>query len=338
MSITKWVREKAIAVQIDVDRDASISSDLRISAMPTTIVFRAGQNVEFVRQVGYQRPAELLVWLKAAESGQRPSDVLRREADEASTTGGAAEVQTRYELAKALVEEGQFAGAAGQYEWLWKNIPKQDPSKLSLRNSALPREVRRLLLKYPRSTKRFTLLRDEAEKSSRADWVTLNRILGDDEMTLRWFDAAKKHPSMSVELQEAGPAVREVLFSKKRYADAAMFYPEPLRQLSEIQAESEDQKITRYQTAIEMYSSLLAAGREEEAERVMGESLKMDRTGQLRPFLFKAADHARIPLLAKAQVTLKGREREATIVLAVIFAVTAFVLISRYVSRRKTGE
>ncbi len=338
-SVTTWFKENAVAVQIDVDRDDRLAAELRVSAMPTVIVYQPGQTAEFAREVGYQRPVELLTWLKASKSGERPIDVLREQAAVAIKKGEG-EVQARYELANGMVEAGQLPGATGQYLWLWNNIPNKDSTKMELRNSTMPAEITRLIAKYPPAKKHFISLRNEAEKSNRDDWINLNRMLGDDQITLEWFDSARKDPERSSELQQASSSLKRVLLAHDRFADAALFYPNPLKQLSQINeggktGKDDSQTDSLHKIAVEMYACLLAAGRETEAEQVAAESLKSDKDGSLRQQLLKAADHARIPLFAKAQVTVKGREREAGLIGGAILLLAVLVLASRFLSKSK---
>jgi thiol:disulfide interchange protein len=62
-ALTAWVKERGLAVQVDVDDDGKSASELGISAMPTIILFRDGR--ELGRTSGYMDPQELLSWLKS---------------------------------------------------------------------------------------------------------------------------------------------------------------------------------------------------------------------------------------------------------------------------------
>jgi thiol:disulfide interchange protein len=52
-AVQAWIKENAIAVQIDVDKDSKSTSALKVEAVPTLVLFspQSGSN-EFGRQVG----------------------------------------------------------------------------------------------------------------------------------------------------------------------------------------------------------------------------------------------------------------------------------------------
>lgn len=66
--VTSWITEHGLAVELDVDKEQGIATDLHIDAIPTMIAFRDGQEVS--RIVGYQTTRELLDFLQAADAGQ----------------------------------------------------------------------------------------------------------------------------------------------------------------------------------------------------------------------------------------------------------------------------
>jgi thioredoxin 1 len=65
-TLTSWVKDNGVAVQIDVDQDPTSARDLRISAMPTVILFRDGK--ELGRTQGYMTASEMLNWLTTTAS------------------------------------------------------------------------------------------------------------------------------------------------------------------------------------------------------------------------------------------------------------------------------
>ena len=65
--VEAWMSAHAIAVQVDVDRDGEVARRLGITAMPTLILFRNGQEV--ARRRGYAAPGELLAWLEPLAAG-----------------------------------------------------------------------------------------------------------------------------------------------------------------------------------------------------------------------------------------------------------------------------
>ena len=59
--VAEWLGAHAIAVQVDVDREAALAQTLGIKAMPTLIVFQDGHELD--RSVGYLDADALLAWL-----------------------------------------------------------------------------------------------------------------------------------------------------------------------------------------------------------------------------------------------------------------------------------
>lgn len=334
-SVKQWFEKNAVAVQIDVDKDDRLAGELHVEAMPTIIVYVPGKKREFVREVGYKRAVELLTWLKAAAAGERPIDVLRKQASATFGKGGEAEIEARYQLANGMVDATNYEGAATQYQWLWSNIPTEAPAKMQLRNSEMVGEIRALIVRYAAAREAFAALRDAAEMTNRTDWILLNRALGDNAKTLQWYDSVKNDSSKSDEVKQAGPVLRTVLFTTKRYAEAAAFYPDPLAELRARSSENSDKDYARVALPVQMFICLLAAGREAEADDVLAESLKSDKTGQLRMLFFEEASLAPNPLLAKAKIIVEGRESGVCIAGGVLVALLGFCLISRFMSRSK---
>ncbi|MDY7110022.1 MAG: thioredoxin family protein [Planctomycetota bacterium] len=61
-TVVSWVREHAIAIQLDVDDRRPLATELNVrSPLPTVAVFRDGEEVS--RVVGKQTPEALLEWL-----------------------------------------------------------------------------------------------------------------------------------------------------------------------------------------------------------------------------------------------------------------------------------
>ena len=123
---------------------------------------------------------------------------MKRQQANADGKGGdgEAEVDARYELARALVKKGAYAEATEHYVWLWENIPRKHPAMHGVRSSFMIGQMARLLSNFPAARVAFERLRVEALKSTsksgdRDDWIVLNSLLGHDDETLDWFDKSK---------------------------------------------------------------------------------------------------------------------------------------------------
>ena len=62
-SLTTWLRDNTIPVQIDVDENEDTARKFNIEALPTIIVYDANRDIEIGRQVGYMEAPDLLDWL-----------------------------------------------------------------------------------------------------------------------------------------------------------------------------------------------------------------------------------------------------------------------------------
>ncbi len=115
--VEAWVKNNAVAVQIDVDKDKDIAQSLHVEAMPTLVVFQSKQDKEFDRQLGYRDSKALIALLQNVKAGHSSLDLLKQEYEEVKGKGGKAEVHVRYELARHFKTNGDLAGATEQYEW-----------------------------------------------------------------------------------------------------------------------------------------------------------------------------------------------------------------------------
>jgi thiol:disulfide interchange protein len=95
--VVSWIRENAIAAQLDVDKNKTLSQALKIGAMPTVVVFKNDE--EFDRIVGYRNAVDLLTWLNGANEGKRDIDRLKAAAGDRAKGDGKVDIQARYQLA-----------------------------------------------------------------------------------------------------------------------------------------------------------------------------------------------------------------------------------------------
>jgi len=60
--VIAWAKGAQSVLEVDVDKDTAMAKEHRISAMPTTIVFKGGKEVD--RNIGYLNARDLLAFLK----------------------------------------------------------------------------------------------------------------------------------------------------------------------------------------------------------------------------------------------------------------------------------
>lgn len=298
-AVQAWVKENAIAIQVDVDKDEKTSDKFKIKAMPTMVLFTPDNaDTEFGRQDGYLSSSELLQWLEGAKGGKTAKELDR----ELSNSDGT-EIWTHMNKARELQGSGKSAEALDEYIWLWNNIKTTDPNLGTLRISLVPSEMKRLCTVLPAAKSKLAEMRDAAEKASnRHDWILLNGILDDNARSLAWFDKAKLDPTQRDIIRKNTSLLEPVLFSNSRWADAANFlYPDPLARIGEYYKRAEEMKHPGPDTEVSkdfdpfpsmvtlLYCAYVGANREAEAQKIADECLRLNNTQAMRDTLSNSA-------------------------------------------------
>lgn len=281
-----WVKDNAIAFQFDVDADRKLASDFKIAAMPTMIVFKDGKEVD--RSVGYLAPADLLSWLGDVKQGKTKLDALRAKAGD-RMKDGKVDVQSRLNLARALSQSSPKE-AADEYEWLWDNMVKYQPSMVGVRGSFMVSDMQRLADNNEDAKARFTKMRDGLEAKLKAkdatsetlrDWMDLNNVVGDDDRTVAWYDRVKADPAAKRDIQGAY-RLKQLLRERGRWADLGKITTNPVAEAKQstmiltVASAREDgdkghdemMKNHARMSVAQLYAGLLAAEREKDADKV----------------------------------------------------------------------
>src|SRR5262249_19273953 len=160
------------------------------------------------------------------------SDPDERYAGEVKGKGGSTEVKARYRSALHLLSSKKYKEAADQFAWLWRNIPREDPPMVGVRNSFMVGEMQRLLSENADARPQFVELRTEAEASeNRNDWIVLNNLLDESDKTLTWFDMMKERPDQADAIQRADFLLEPLLIQKNRWSDIGAFlYKDPMKE------------------------------------------------------------------------------------------------------------
>src|SRR5262249_39121161 len=103
--VVAWLKENAVVVALDVDKQDRIASDLRISAMPTMIAFNGGKEID--RVVGLIAPGEFLRWLKGMPKSEKAIDAVRAKAHP-KDGGKEVDVDARLTLARTLQSQNDY--------------------------------------------------------------------------------------------------------------------------------------------------------------------------------------------------------------------------------------
>lgn len=298
--VEQWMRRNAIAVQVDVDADKAVAIGLNISAMPTVVVFsRSDPDHETARKTGYQDPEDLLAWLAAVEKdGGSPAAVAAMRYERFKGKGGVKEVAARLKRGEVELSNKRFDAATEEFVWLWQNMGSEAPEMLAVRDSELVAAIADLVVQYPPAAEKFNQLRAQAHNEHAIfDWMLLNEITGHDDDTVSWFDSVKDDRSKRGMLMDLGPRLPELLIARGRYADAGRLYGDPSAELharyewSRQLTPSAAVSGSRFpKLAAVLYQSLLAAGRNEDAQVVFKESLNLENSKAMRDELQSAAD------------------------------------------------
>lgn len=306
--VVKWIKDNAIAIQIDVDKEKTIASDLKIVAMPSLVVFK-GKEDEVDRTLGFQDGEELISWLTGINSGVTSLDKIQQQLETVKGKGGEKELDARYELARAQFQARRYADCQENFVWLWQNMAKISPALKLVRLTMLPEEISELVAKYPAAKVRFGKLRDEVELTNLDDWITLNHALGDDSLSFAWFEKAKADPAQSAKLKGVAFKLEPIFLKAGRWADAAVFIKDPIAQLRSRYEMSQDvvkhtEDVNPFPVeAGRMYACLLAAGRVDEAEKVAAESVKLEDTPDVKEALvFTAFDAGQLKPALQARL------------------------------------
>ncbi|MBL8887097.1 MAG: thioredoxin fold domain-containing protein [Phycisphaerales bacterium] len=299
--VVAWVKDHGVAIQVDVDKQPKVSQSYQISAMPTMVMLRGGN--EIARKTGYLDAPQTLTWMEDASSGKLAGGPkVDRESKD---------MMARLRTVREVAQAGKSEEAAEEYAWLWENMVGIDPHMLGVRGSFMAMDMKALAERSADAKARFTLLREVAAAKRTADpasveflddWIVLNEVIGDDDATLAWFDRVKlgEGESASETKMLGGVSFRivELLLAKDRLADVVRLYPDPL---AEIRSDFElSAEMARRQPALPdfldeatkesvraqpweqfrekvavLYAGFLAAGKDEKAAEIMAEARKL---------------------------------------------------------------
>lgn len=292
-SVFAWVREHALAIQIDVDAQKDLARELRIEAMPTIIAFVDG--LEFDRVAGARRPKELLAWLDGVVHGEKSLLVYPRRA-----RGQPEKMMPRIDAADALLEAGRHEDALAEYLWLWQHMLEHDQALYGVRLSHFANQLKTLVKAYPAARQAVGELRDRAmppvsgpiEVDTLQDWTCLNAVLDEQRRTLAWYDGLA--PRTRVQLARLLEIeIIPLLVAADRWADAGAAYDDPLATLERraeqlaFMAKTGRSDLVEYarnqlpKVAAEILRALCAAGRTSDAESVERRARELDPSAQM---------------------------------------------------------
>ncbi len=316
-SVVAWLEDHGVAVQFDVDDDKKLARELEIQAMPTVIVFRDG--AEFDRVVGYQTAEQLLEWLDGVQVGRRAIDALREAAGDRSDPEGNVDIRARLSLARTLAQRGKLDEATEEYAWLWQNMLKFEPSMRGVRLSFMVGDMSRLAKRHTPALEKFRQLRDRysplvnaaTDGQAASDWVALNKVIGDEASTLKWYERVKDDPAAARAVEQVGRNLFKMLVERKRWKDAGLVFRDPVqtaqrrlqvRRMAVEQIPEDDRaqmkqymRRTTRRHLSQLYAAALAAGRDDAADEIAALLLEEQDDEKARFALVQVALQARQP-------------------------------------------
>jgi hypothetical protein len=204
--------------------------------------------------------------------------------------------------ASRLREGGENEAATAEYLWLWKHMLEKDPNLFGVRHSFLVSALEGLFAEHPPARATFSEIRDAAAPSrdaidshQLADWISLNTALGEQNVTLAWYDANAERILADRELRRAvGQEIIPTLVAAERFADVGRMYDDPLSELRKVATEREEmlrqiaadpglspemvEQLKQFsgmhlrQAATDLVRALRAAGRTDDAKAVTDEA------------------------------------------------------------------
>jgi hypothetical protein len=301
--VRAWVEGRALAVQLDLDVDRQAARTLNVRAVPTTIVLRAGKQEE--RLVGFRDAAEMSAWLAALAQRERKPDPYLRDS-----------------AASLALADQRYGEATTGYVWLWNNIPgfadAYEAGWMGSRRSFLLQPLESLVTSHPPAHEAFSAIRDASGAAApaldlgdwfgpRVDWLVLNRLLGQQDRTLGWFDGVKADPPHARVIAHCASVLLQPLKESQRWADIGRLFPEPLVALAELRPPEpfgsqpshagEDEPSVRVRRRMMerfradvsvLYAGLRAAGRASDAKAVREEACRLDPSDEMRRALEQA--------------------------------------------------
>ncbi|HYF14672.1 MAG TPA: thioredoxin family protein [Phycisphaerales bacterium] len=316
--VVEWAKQNAVVVALDVDKHPKLARQLNIEAMPTMVAFKEGGD-EFDRVVGYKAPDQMLAWLEGVAKGEKSIEAVKKRAK--APAGEAVNVRARMDLARSLAQDRKHADAADEYVWLWNNMLEHQPSMAGVRVSFMAGDMERLAVNEKARAK-FIGLRDETGKRLEGekidqddlhDWIVLNnRVLGDTDATVKWYDRVKDQPRWQPLIQRSEYELTEMFVGMGRWADVGRLSSDPLADLESDRDMMEMMKQHRPRGGVDeetrkymeeaparmfrektgrLYAGLLAAGRENVAEKYAVRAREHDpSTDMLKALITTALD------------------------------------------------
>lgn len=225
-SVVSWLGEHAVVTAVDVDEEPEIAQEYAISAMPTMVAVRAGEEVG--RTVGYKGPAELSTWL------QDPSAAPSRSV---ATGEGKELVREKMAKAKELLFTNKYEEATELYVDLWETMLDDNPSYYGVRLSFLIGDLQTLANQHEPAKDAFRAIRDREQAKLASgdvtwemltDWVHLNSVVGGEQDTIEWVERIARKEGSDRTLARFADEITEQASRVQRWDIVALAVGDPV--------------------------------------------------------------------------------------------------------------
>lgn len=271
--VRTWLGQHALAIQVDVDEERALARTFQIQAMPTVVALRDGK--EFDRIVGYRDAAGLLAWTNDVLAGKRSTDEL---AARAAALKDSDDVQSRYDLARDLVQAKQYDEALAHYLWLWP-ASRDSAGMGGVRVSFMLSNMATLARKHAPARKAFLEVLDETQAKidqtvvpayeDWKDWSSLCKYFDQNARVVAWYERRRDEQGRLLVGQDdeflSGHIVGEVydvLIHSKRPLDAVRLYEDALERADKIVSDYQRQGEHNATLDEEMRKNVGAFGRQ----------------------------------------------------------------------------
>jgi thioredoxin-like negative regulator of GroEL len=223
--VISLLREKAIALKIDAEKQVALAQRYQVDAYPTLLLLKPDGSI-IDRLVGYRDATKFISEFNAALDGKTSLIRAQDAVASAANSGGESSVQARYQLAQTLAQTGKHAEALKEYLWLFDDGMKREPGFGGVRDSFLLSSIASLGREYPPALTALRERRDTAQAQLEAggrdllaamDFARINGALNDEPRSLALFDNL---PATSPARKVLGRFIFDQLLTSRRYADA----------------------------------------------------------------------------------------------------------------------
>lgn len=263
-----WLKENALAIQIDIDEKPELAEQFQIKRIPAVIAIKGG--AEFDRSIGYKDAANFLAWLRDVLAGKHPIDPFP---EHAKAPVNSQDVEARYELARDFLNAGKYEKALAEYLWLWP-ATREAPGMGGLRLSFMLSDMAGLAEMYPPAKEAFLgiledLQRrvDQTELASFEDWQEWSSFcenFGQAGRIITWYEKRRDErgrlfPNREREflVDRIVSDVFDALVQAGRALDATRLYPDARLRVDRIVTEYEQAQETNESLDVEFEAVLM---------------------------------------------------------------------------------